>query len=288
MMFFLLCVCRRISGLAGYRSFPFGCSTIHVLISSPPASLHLLPPLLPPPHNGKSIGGPEKRTPGRTPSARDSNLDGGGGGDAKPSLSLNRTSFAETARMFTLVCSNDQERHAVTTTYRHRFRLELRAVMQERRRNSARFGNSIQHRAESNGNGGSGGCGSNKGVGSSSFSPHDSNHSSKEAQNDPPQPPDAVHAKNTPVAGQLAAAETSRMNKSATRLKWGGAKQNRGEGKEREGPPGDEEKGVTAEEFSEALIRCPEMLEAFGNQLAARFRHRHRPIWMAPFLRKGD
>ena len=53
----------------------------------------------------------------------------GGDNDGK----LNRASLAETARMFTLVCSNQQERHAVTTTYRHRFRLELQAVMQERR-----------------------------------------------------------------------------------------------------------------------------------------------------------
>jgi len=52
--------------------------------------------------------------------------------------------------------------------------------------------------------------------------------------------------------------------------------------------PEEGEKGatVTADEFSEALVRCPEMLEAFGTQLAARLRHRHRPIWMAPFLRK--
>lgn len=45
--------------------------------------------------------------------------------------------------------------------------------------------------------------------------------------------------------------------------------------------------GVTAGEFSEALARCPEMLDAFESQLAARFRHRHRPAWMAPILRKG-
>ena len=47
------------------------------------------------------------------------------------------------------------------------------------------------------------------------------------------------------------------------------------------------EGGVTVEEFSEALVRCPEMLEVFGTQLAARLRHRHRPAWMAPILRKG-
>lgn len=51
--------------------------------------------------------------------------------------------------------------------------------------------------------------------------------------------------------------------------------------------PQQREGGVTVEEFSEALVRCPEMLEVFGNQLAARLRHRHRPAWMAPILRKG-
>lgn len=283
-----------------------------MVLNSPPASLYLLPPplisSLPPLNNKKSLAGHEKRTPGTAPSARDDSLDGGGDNGAKPSPNLNQASFAETARMFTLVCSNDQERHAMTTTYRHRFRLELRAVLLERRRNPARLRNSSQHHGESNGNGnggsggdgGGGGYGSTKkGVASSSLSPDGGNRSSTEEQTSPRKPSDAIHANrgtpcsNSPTAGvdRLTAAETLRVKKSTAssrRPTWGEANQNQGDGKDKGGPPREQEKGVTAEEFSEALVRCPEMLEAFGTQLAARFRHRHRPIWMAPFLRKGD
>lgn len=249
----------------------------------------------PPRHDNKALAGPAKHTLGSAHSARDDSSDGRGNDDAKSSVNLNRASFAETARIFTLVCSNDQERHAVTTTYRHCFRLELRAVLRERRRKSARFGNSNQHHGERNGGGGGGAdYGSNKGFGSSPLSPHCGIHSSKEDQSSSSQPSDAFHA-NSEIScsdSPVAAAQTSRVNNSAassTRPKWGEAKQHRGEGKEGGADPSrEEEKGVTAEEFSEALVRCPEMLEAFGNQLTARFRHRHRPIWMAPFLRKGD
>lgn len=147
--------------------------------------------------------------------------------------------------MFTLVCSNDQERHAVTTTYRHRFRLELRAVMRERR-SSVRFRANNQHHANSSGNG------SPEAEDSTWPSPKRGSASSEE----PSSPPQLRHA-----------GEAQSVSSVGGRL--------------------DAEKVVTAEEFSEALVRCPEMLEAFESQLAARFRHRHRPIWMAPFLRKG-
>lgn len=156
----------------------------------------------------------------------------------------------------------------MTTTYRHRFRLELRAVIQERR-SVVRFRTKHQHhhhhhhRAES-------GDGSPEAEEASSYpSPQRDSASSKEP-NSPPQ----LHAGEardvSPVDGWPECSEAKDRGEVGGR-----------------GSPEDGEKGVTAEEFSEALARCPEMLEAFGNQLAARFRHRHRPVWMAPFLRKG-
>ena len=53
------------------------------------------------------------------------------------------------------------------------------------------------------------------------------------------------------------------------------------------GAEGGEENGASVEDFSEALVRCPEILEAFGEQLKERLWHRHRPAWMAPILRTG-
>ena len=163
--------------------------------------------------------------------------------------------------MFTLVCSNDQERHSVTTTYRHRFRLELRAVVQERRGSlRLRTGN------QQSGGGGGGGGGD--------YSSPNGRHSKPKGMSNPPHRHAAEARRSRPAAAEKAAARknadrSERADEGAVLPEVG-------------------EKGVavTAEEFSEALVRCPEMLEAFGNQLAARFRHRHRPIWMAPFLRK--
>lgn len=184
-------------------------------------------------------------------------------GEASPNSSLNRVSFAETARVFTLVCSNDQERHAVTTTYRHRFRLELRAVMQERR-SLVRLRTNDQHH-------GGGRSGSPEAVDSSCLPPRRGSPSSKQS--------------NSPLQ-QRHAGGTQSASPVGDRPEWEEEAKRREEANGR-GSPEDRERGVTAEEFSEALVRCPEMLEAFGSQLAAMFRHRHRPIWMAPFLRKA-
>lgn len=208
----------------------------------------------------QSLAGPETRT--NAPLARESHR-AGEDGEASPNASLNRASFAETARMFTLVCSNDQERHAVTTTYRHRFRLELTAVMQERRSLVRLRTNRQHHHAESDGNS------SPEVEDSVCTSPHRGSASSKEPNN-PPQLRHAGEALSVSPAGGR-----PQLDEAKDRGVAGG-----------QGSTKDEEKGVTADEFSEALMRCPEMLEAFGSQLAARFRHRHRPVWMAPFLRK--
>ena len=241
--------------------FPLHFQQVHGFI----ANHHHAPPPHPRCPNQDHLAGPETLVESQLAS-RGGNHPAGDDGEASssPSLNLNRASFAETARMFTLVCSNDQERHAVTTTYRHRFRLELRAVMQERR-SFVRFRtNDPHHRAES-------GTSSPEAEDSSYRSPQRGSASSKE----PNSPPQLCHAGDaqggSPVDGRAA---------------WVAAK-DRGEDGGGRGSPEDGGKSVTAEEFSEALVRCPEMLEAFGSQLAARFRHRHRPVWMAPFLRKG-
>lgn len=219
-------------------------------------------------------------------------LQGGRGGGGISSAGdddgrLNRASLAETARMFTLVCSNQQERHAVTTTYRHRFRLELQAVMQERRNpNRFKFRGSrgdgepppslpAGTAAETApGGAGEGESSSRPECTPSSISKPDMN-SRREGDASP--------------AGQLA--ETV-IDRSAVAIDSAAATQKQppvvvvvGAGAEAVVPQ--REGGVTVEEFSEALVRCPEMLEVFGNQLAARLRHRHRPAWMAPILRKG-
>ncbi|CAM9905961.1 unnamed protein product [Ectocarpus sp. 12 AP-2014] len=210
------------------------------------------------------------------------NRDGGDDDRGNSSLEWNRVCFAETARMFTLVCSNDQERHTVTTTYRHRFYLELRAVIQEGR-NPLRFRNNQN-------NGGDGGYDSPNMVESDRClsPPHrPSNRSSEDGKASSLQP-DAYSSTETPhvfpTGGRPTTAEPAK-ERHGTQLQTGDG-HGRG-GASGMGSPGPEENGVTAEEFSEALARCPEMLEAFGSQLDARLRHRHRPIWMAPFMRNG-
>eukprot|EP00752_Nemacystus_decipiens_P011276 g10020.t3 len=215
------------------------------------------------PSGQQSLAGPEVRT--HAPLAREGSHRAAEDGEASPTLRPNRASFAETARMFTLVCSNDQERHAVTTTYRHRFRLELRAVMRERRSPVRSRAGSQHHHAESGG-------GSPGAEDAGCPPPRRGSASSKAPSGSPPRLRDAGeahdvwHVDSRPESGEA---------------------KHRGEVCGRGSPDDGGEQGVTAEEFSEALVRCPEMLEAFGSQLAARFRHRHRPVWMAPFLRKG-
>lgn len=235
----------------------------------------------------KGLAGPESHSAFALSSADGiggggGNRDGGDDERGNSSLKWNRVCFAETARMFTLVCSNDQERHVVTTTYRHRFYLELRAVMQEGR-NPLRFRNNQN-------NGGDGGYDSPNMVESDRClsPPHrPSNRSSEDGKASSLQP-DAYSSTETPhvlpTGGRPTTAEPAK-ERPGTRLEKGDG-HGRG-GASGMGSPGPEENGVTAEEFSEALARCPEMLEAFGSQLDARLRHRHRPIWMAPFMRKG-
>ncbi|CBJ31437.1 hypothetical protein Esi_0256_0006 [Ectocarpus siliculosus] len=234
----------------------------------------------------QGLAGPESHSAFALSSA--DGIGGGGGGDGgddgrgNSSLERNRVCFAETARMFTLVCSNDQERHAVTTTYRHRFYLELRAVMQEGR-NPLRFRNNQN-------NSGDGGYNSPNMVESDRClsPPHrPRNRSSKDGKASSLQL-DAYSSTETPhvlpTGGRPTTAEPAKERPGARLQKGDGHGRGGASGM---GSPGPEENGVTAEEFSEALARCPEMLQAFGSQLDARLRHRHRPIWMAPFMRKG-
>lgn len=238
----------------------------------------------------KGLAGPESHSRGAFALSGADGIGGGGGGNhdggdgdrGNSNLEWNRVCFAETARIFTLVCSNDKERHAVTTTYRHRFYLELRAVMQQGR-NPLRFRNNQN-------NGGDGGYESPNVVESDRCPspPHrPSNRSSEEGKASSLQPdayPSTETAHVLPTGGRPTTAEPAKELPGTRPQK--GDTHGRG-GASGMGSPGAEENGVTAEEFSEALTRCPEMLEAFGNQLEARLRHRHRPIWMAPFMRKG-
>lgn len=169
--------------------------------------------------------------------------------------------------MFTLVCSNEQERHAMTTTYRHRFRLELEAVIHERR-NLNRF----RYR-------GTGDPVSPTAAGAAAAKPCASSPQSR-SSNTRRQPNKALVGGARTLPGERpgeAKPKTFYAAPEAFPLGNDGG----GKGKRRR------EGGVTAEEFSEALVRCPEILEAFGSQLVARLRHRHRPSWMAPILRKG-
>ncbi|CAM9810191.1 unnamed protein product, partial [Ectocarpus fasciculatus] len=240
-----------------------------------------------PPSMQQGLACPESHSRGAfAPSSADGigggNREGGDDDRGNSGLKWNRVCFAETARMFTLVCSNDQERHAVKTTYRHRFNLELRAVMQEGR-NPLRFRNNQN-------NGGDDGYESPNMVESDRClsAPHrPSNRSSEEGKASSLKP-----GANSPTETPHVLPTTGRPTTAEPAKERPGNRQKKGDGDGRGGASGigsprAEENGVTAEEFSEALARCPEMLEAFGSQLEARLRHRHRPIWMAPFMRKG-
>lgn len=189
--------------------------------------------------------------------------------DASSGDSDNRPSFAETIRMFTLVCSNERERHAVTTTYRHRFRLELKAVMQEYRSPYRFEYTGKAGGASSAGGDRSGSCESAAAVTTMTLRDCPTPPAVTAL---PPHPNAHVSKATTPSPARLPAATTKH---SATRPEAFPAV-NEGGGS-----------SVSVEEFKEALMRCPEMLEAFGSQLAARFRYRHRPSWMAPILRAG-
>lgn len=159
--------------------------------------------------------------------------------------------------MFLLVCSNEEEIHTVKTIYWHRFRLELEAVMKEQQTR----GRSKPRHSEGGGIGGAcSGDGraralSTRRAGSRSLSPR--RLSSSNVQRQP--------CTSEGVGGFDATKEAFSLGIEGI----------------------GEDIGVTANHFSEALARCPEILEVFGKQLEG-WRHRyHRPLWMAPILRKG-
>lgn len=209
--------------------------------------------------------GAESNRGGRTDGV---DTDCGGDDENGSGRAANRVPIAETARMFTLVCSNEEERHAVSTTFRHRFRLEMQTVMKERRnRNREAVGaakcvdagmtdQSSSARSKTELMGSHGGR-----DGACSRSGHLEEWNNSETS---PRPDDEEPFKTD---------------------------DERGRGSTVEGRAGDgcrdDQRGITAEEFTEALLRCPEMIEAFGSQLVARLRYRHRPVWMAPILRAG-
>lgn len=187
--------------------------------------------------------------------------------------------------LFFVVCSNDQERHSVSTTYRHRFRLELLAVMQEAR--SSGHARNSRHRGSKGG-----GHASSFATNDHCRSPVAGSSSSRPKNSDPLRTSNPQSERTSvhflrPSAGSppgSAATEPRARESDPRRI----SAESPDEGKAPEKASSEQRaKGVTVEEFSEALRRCPEMLEAFGSQLAARLRHKHRPIWMAPFSRKG-
>ncbi|CAM9635157.1 unnamed protein product, partial [Hapterophycus canaliculatus] len=201
--------------------------------------------------------------------------DGRSQGEKFDSSSLNRVSFTETARLFSLVCSNDQERHSVATTYRHRFRLELRAVMQEVRnpgggKNTRDVGGRSGSHASSPSRKCSP-CGRKDGALQRPNTSYDS---------------ETLGLRGSPIDGRPTSTATE-TQAGESDPRQGSCESKGGREAMAKGASGEGDMGVTVEEFAEALMRCPEMLEAFGSQLVARFRHRHRPIWMAPFSRKG-
>lgn len=171
--------------------------------------------------------------------------------------------------MFTLVCSNEEERHSVSTTYRHRFRFEMQTVMKERRNQ-------------------------NREVAAAAGECDDARMTD--------QSPSA--RSKTELIGSYGTRDGA-CSRSGRREEWTNNEasprsdgdesfktdDNRGRGVTVEGRAGygcrGDQRGITAEEFTEALLRCPEMIEAFGSQLVARLRYRHRPAWMAPILRAG-
>lgn len=183
-----------------------------------------------------------------------------------------RVSLAETALMFTLVSSNEEERHSLTTTYRHRFRLELQAVMDETR-NAGRL---KPARGESQA----------AAPSSPSRAPTNLPRSNVHADGTRSQPNSPVELKkNTYASGRCSPSppdEHFSTGEQHNEAAMGG--RYRGVGVEVRAVG---ERGVTAEEFTEALMRCPAMMEAFEIQLASRLRYRHRPAWMAPILRAG-
>ncbi|CAM9989688.1 unnamed protein product [Scytosiphon promiscuus] len=246
----------------------------------------------PPAQVGKRFEGPEPCAWAAEVTAQGFRANGGDGDVSNQeenvvSSSLNRVSFTETARVFSLVCSNDQERHKLATTYRHRFRLELRAVMQEERRPG--HGKHYRHLGD-----GSGSRALSKAADTNCALLKSGKCSPCHKRDGPLQGAEARHNSETlhlaasPVDGRPSSAATEVAEGESDPIGTTSClSQGRREATAKcTSEKGD--KGVTTEEFREALMRCPEMLEAFGSQLMARFRHRHRPIWMAPFSRKGS
>ena len=176
----------------------------------------------------------------------------------------------------------------MTTTYRHRFRLELQAVMQERRDpNRFKFRGSrggdpsrLSPTETSEGVGGGADSVSRPELSTGSIL-KPGVHSSEAGATATNQLVDTVVDRSAVAIDGSAATQKQpqvAIAQQQTPVAIEAGAEDRAPGREA---------GVTVEQFSEALVRCPEMLEVFGNQLAARLRHRHRPAWMAPILRKG-
>lgn len=219
-------------------------------------------------------------------------------GEEKGTENYEHVSLAETARMFTLICSNDEERHAVITTFRHQFRLDLQAVMKEGR-NPRCFDRPHQD------GGGGGECRWDRAI---------DNGITIDVYGQSSDVANLVQSsKNlsscSPARSHLALGSPCMLPETSTTSNVDSVHSNCGSPPaankqstigntallSEDLPTGDVVRGVerggrggiSVEEFTEALMRCPSMVEAFGNHLAARLRHRHRPAWMAPILRTG-
>lgn len=212
--------------------------------------------------------------------------DDDGNGTTYRDHDFNRVALAEMPRMFTLVCSNDEERHAVKITYRHRFRLELQAVIQERR--NPRLLSPHSSGIVAGGDGeieyGRDGCGA--------LDIHEQSEMPTE-QTSPPEHFCSVPAEVRQVSMPLPVPVVANSFVSGGDSLLNGAKGKKKTSSSKARCPGSNRESawrinsVSAQEFEEALMRCPGMVEAFGNNLAARLRYRHRPPWMAPILRGG-
>ncbi|CAM9726425.1 unnamed protein product [Choristocarpus tenellus] len=187
----------------------------------------------------------------------------------------------DTVGMFSLACSNEDERHIVETVFRHRFCLELEAIQRRKQGRSTieKIGN---HRPCELATGTADGRVGEASIDASgsplllegpySPSPRTSVHPSGVRS----QPSSPVHVGGMERDGNFSAVlVASTAESEATSLRNMGALQSGRGG------------WVSSGEFMEALARCPEMEEVFGKLLTARLQHQHRPTWMAPILHGG-
>lgn len=170
--------------------------------------------------------------------------------------------LAEMPRLFTIVCSNDEERHVIIMMYRHQFRLILQVILRQRRGFWC-LGRSVVRTGSQD---------ANK-VGYDGF---------KAGGISPVEKSSAIIVEGS---GQKESRLALKRSHLVSRLEQPTKKPDLSMKCGLETAVG--VSGITSEDFEEALMRCPDLVNAFGKYLGQRLRHRHRPAWTAPILQGG-